>query len=469
MGAAAREENWLYMEIVARTDWLATRPVFYHEVTGKWGYNINQVIDWANAEFDVEGIYNYLEFGYSVFEQTPVKHVKFLPANASLVLNKDGRLSVIKELDPAESWCGRRSSEKDVLDLIEDRVQWWEKGVYGEIVIPTSGGYDSRLLNLAIKDPGRIRSFTYGVSQQEERSFEAVYARELSKKRDSSWELIRLGEQHNYFQEWDDIFGAAVNAQGLYHYDFYRQILPRVSAGSNLLSGIFGDVWAGNARPVKVGSADEVALIGYTHGIQADPKCLVLKGADDQRQKYWEENRERINDPFWQIVMTIRLKIMLISYLIELPRAFGLKPWSPFNEIDVALGMLTLSDSRRNKRVWQGDYFKKRGFDFENQGLEVDHGNSLDKEALRRKPLVPLKVDVLREIVKPNYVDWINRRVQYFRLSNMLVRALRWTPGMGPRIKRRDRVDPMLRAYYAYLTLKPLESFLRKRNNYGKS
>ena len=60
------------------TDWLNTKPVFYNEKTKKVSYNINDVIDYANLEFDPEGLGNYLDFGYSVLGHTPVKGVKFL-------------------------------------------------------------------------------------------------------------------------------------------------------------------------------------------------------------------------------------------------------------------------------------------------------------------------------------------------------------------------------------------------------
>ena len=36
------------MEIKFETDWLASKPVFYNEITKKVSYNINDVIDFNN-------------------------------------------------------------------------------------------------------------------------------------------------------------------------------------------------------------------------------------------------------------------------------------------------------------------------------------------------------------------------------------------------------------------------------------
>ena len=138
--------------VLFETDWLASQPVFYNEKTGQASHNINDVIDYASLELHAEGFNNYLDFGYSVLEQTPVKHVKFLRHSSRLWRDEQGRLSVEYLHDPVEQWLDYRLSEEDVIDLIRERVREWEHSVEGEIVIPTSGGYDSRLLNWCIED-----------------------------------------------------------------------------------------------------------------------------------------------------------------------------------------------------------------------------------------------------------------------------------------------------------------------------
>ena len=64
-------------QVVFKTDWLASNPIFYNEKLGKVSLNINDVIDFRNLEFHPEEFNNYLDFGYSILEQTPIKNVKF--------------------------------------------------------------------------------------------------------------------------------------------------------------------------------------------------------------------------------------------------------------------------------------------------------------------------------------------------------------------------------------------------------
>lgn len=155
---------------------MASEPIFYNEDTGKVSNNINDVIDYNNLEFDPEGFNNYLEFGYSVFGQTPVKGVKYLRYSSKL-LWEDNNITIEYLDDPVENWVKDQSSEYDVLQLLRSKIQTWESQVTGDIIIPTSGGYDSRLLNTMIKDKTRIRSFSYGLSRNQSTSYEVVYAK----------------------------------------------------------------------------------------------------------------------------------------------------------------------------------------------------------------------------------------------------------------------------------------------------
>ncbi len=167
---------------VFETDWLNTDPVYYNEATGAVSTNVNDVIDFANLEFDPEGFNGFLDRGYSAFGLTPVRHVKFLPPSSRLIGPDDGRLTIESTLDDQQlaDRVEDRSSESEVLEMLRALVQRWESSVEGDIVIPTSGGYDSRLLNLMIGDKSRVRSFTFGVSERQWDSTEVTRARLLS-------------------------------------------------------------------------------------------------------------------------------------------------------------------------------------------------------------------------------------------------------------------------------------------------
>ena len=440
--------------LIFETDWLASQPVFYNEKTGQASHNINDVIDYANLEFHSEGFNNYLDFGYSVLEQTPVNHVKFLRHSSALWLNEQGRLSVEYLADPVEQGLDYRLPEEDVINLIRERVREWERSVEGEIIIPTSGGYDSRLLNWCIEDKSRIRSFTYGISENQAKSYEVVYARRLSEILGTCWEQIPIGDFHQYFDEWDQLFGVSTHAHGMYHFEFYQKMLPKVKGGNPLLSGIIGDAWAGTWN---------VKRLGFNHGMQADSAKSLLQSNRPILERYYIDNRERLGSPLVRVVEAMRFKMILLSYIIAVPKVFGFKPWSPYLQPEIALSMLTLPPNRRNGRLWQQELFRQHGLDVESKRLKVNKSNYLNLQALRRQPLKPLNARLLSSVIQADYVEWINNNVGQASLQILQTKLLR-VRKVGGALRRLGFKDATLTAYFAYLVLRPIENLLKARD-----
>ncbi len=455
--------------ILFETDWLASQPVFYNEKTGQASHNINDVIDYDNLELHPEGFNNYLDFGYSVLEQTPVRHVKFLRHSSRLWVDEQGVLSVEYLDDPVEQWLDYRLSEEDVIDLIRERVRKWEHSMEGEIVIPTSGGYDSRLLNWCIKDKSRIRSFTYGISDNQSESYEVAYARRLSEILGTRWEQIPLGDFHRYFDDWEKLFGISTHAHGMYHFEFYQKILPKVKERNPFLSGIIGDAWAGSVNIPALKRCVDVKQLGYTHGLQVDSAQNLLPVEQLLLSGYWEIQKNRLKDPRFRVVEAMRFKIILLCYLKIVPRIFGFQWWSPFLDIDIVMAMLNLPTARRRGRLWQKEFFQKVGLDLNSMNLQATHENTLDLQAQRRIPVKSLDVNLFREVVKPDYVEWINQNVvnrQSNRKDKVLGRLLR-VRKVGGALRRlgfTDNVGKQFAAYNAYLVLLPIENLLRRRN-----
>jgi hypothetical protein len=454
------------MGTVFETDWLGSAPLFYNVKTRKVSHNINDVIEFADLDIDPEGFNNYLDFGYSILEQTPVKHVKFLRHSARLSFDNNGKINVEYLADPADRWLGRHFSESDILNSLQSRIRNWEHSCTGEIIIPTSGGYDTRLLNLMIEDKSRIRAFSYGISEKQSDSFEVVYAKRLSELLGTRWEQIPLGDMYLYFEEWDKLFGVSTHAHGMYHIEFYKKILPKVSGGNPFLSGIIGDIWAGNWDIPPIYNPSDVKHLGRTYDMNADSTMSQLKSKRLMLEDYFVNHAERLKDPLLRIIEAVRFKIMLLSYLMTVPRSFTFKPWSPFLDIEVDMAMLTLHQERRQNRIWQREFFQKKGVDFESMNIKVDMGNTLGYQAMRRIHLKPLDSKLLREVVKSEYVEWINRQVQ----QQGILWEWFWKLVKSPRIGRPMRMlgikDQRLQALSAYLTLKPIESLLLKRDAY---
>lgn len=452
--------------LLFESDWLASKPVFYHTRTGLASHDIHDVVDYSVAEFDPEGVNNFLDFGYSVFEQTPIKDVKFLRHSARLWRDERGALSVDYLDDPVDRWLDYRLSESDVVDLIRDRVRRWERSVEGEIVIPTSGGYDSRLLNWCVEDKSRIRSYTYGVSRNQAESYEVVYARRLSAIMGTSWEQIQLGDFHRYFDEWDRLFGVSTHAHGMYHIEFYNKVLKSATAGSAFLSGMIGDAWAGAVSIPELSNQDDVYRLAYSHGVHADSSQSVIRNSDKAcLAHYWETEKIRLEDPRRRIIAAMRFKVILLCYLRRVPEVLGFRWWSPFLDIDIAMAMLNLPPERRRQRAWQQDLFKKVGLDLESMRLTSSNENTLDLDGLRRIPLRPLRANVLADVVRPSYVEWINRSVAHFRGADLL-NPLSSIPLVGGGLRRLGLLtSPEVRAkaYNAHLILRPLENVVLRR------
>lgn len=453
------------------TDWLASTPVFYNEAKGTASHNINDVIDFDDFEFHAEGFNNFLDFGYSVFGQTPLRDVKFLPHSSRLTLHDDGRFEIARLPDPVDAWLDKTSHEDDAFHLLSSSVNEWEKSHAGEIILPTSGGYDSRLLNLLIEDKARIRSFTYGPSENQADSYEVVYARKISEVLGTRWQHIPLGDFHLHFDEWNKLFGVSTHAHGLYHIEFYNKIRPLVDGGNPFLSGIIGDAWAGSVQVPELAAPRDTLKLGYTHGMTADAKMSLMRNDSEGcvaggslMGEYYALHQERLRSPLYRIVEAMRFKLVLLTYLFAVPASFGFKPWSPFLIPEVALTMLTLPFERRKNRVWQQEFFQKHGLNLEAMNLRANYQNSINYQAMRRVRVAPLDEKLLGQIVKVSYVKWINRYVGQQGKLWETIWMIPQIPGIRGALYRMNKLQgTRLKAYYAYLTLKPIENLLKRK------
>lgn len=449
--------------LLGQTDWLASTPIFYNRNTGVANAEISQVMPAAGGptSFDPEGLYNFLDFGYSVFGQTPVTDIRFLPPASRICRHAEGGLQVVQQPDPVNDWWDYRLAEDEVIELIRERVQNWEASLPAdqEIVLPLSGGFDSRLLLWCLRDKSRVRAYTYGLSEDQDRSTEVVHAHALAQHFDVRWERIPMGDQHRFFNDWDAVFGISTHAHGMYHFEFYTKIRERLGGEQAFLSGIVGDAWAGSISKLQLKVPGELVQLGYTHGLRADPSRLKLPVSHNLRDQFWRDHCVELEDHRFQIVTTVRLKLMLISYLMRVPRLFNFQPWTPYFDIDIAMAMLNLPAERRLNRQWQRDFFAKVGLDLENQGLKSSRSNSLNHQAMRRQPVDPLDVEKLSKLFERDYIDWINRKVYLKPLSDLRAKVLS-VPKVGGALRRLGIRDESLQAYCAYLCLKPVEKLL---------
>jgi asparagine synthetase B (glutamine-hydrolysing) len=455
--------------LVFESDWLASQPFFYNLKSGRASHNVNDVVDLANIEFDPEGFNDFLDFGFSVFERTPLRDVRMLRYSSRLFSGSDG-LRVEYLDDPAWAWLERQSTVDEVLEVASAKINEAAAG-NGEIVVPTSGGLDSRLLNVLVSDRRRVRAFTYGVSDDPRRSFEAVKARELARRLGLRWELIQLGDFHHYFNEWDALFGISTHAHGMYQIELYRHVAALVGPGSPVISGSCGDRFAGADRDVRV--VDELRDRADVHKVfrhtamNADSHYSNFKSEGLGVEQLLLDTPQIHNEILPRVFTITRMRMVLLSYLLSVPASLGLRPTGPYLDIDLAMRMLTLPADLRLDRRWEREFFARQGVDLESSDCPADWRNTLNFRAMRRVPLKPLDVALLREVVKPDYVRWINRNVGLLGLPSEALWRLGWTPGFRRAAKLlapTGIADGRGLAYGAYLTLKPIESLLQRRD-----
>ncbi|MCS3824362.1 asparagine synthase-related protein [Salinibacter ruber] len=445
------------------TDWLASKPVYYNTKNNKVSNNINDVIEYRSLEIHKEGLNNYLDFGYSVFGQTPIKNVKFLGHSEKLVLTNNGNLKKVSKEDKFRNWIDKSVSEKRVIEKIKSKVRSWEENE--EIaVIPMSGGFDSRILSVLTERRENLKAFTYGLSEDQSNSEEVIYAKLLSDRLNIDWSQVKLGDFHKYFEEWYSIYGPSIHSHGMYQMEFYKKVNKQIDTNNSipLLSGIIGDVWAGGVKVPEIKSPSDVYKLGYTHGLRSSSEYSNYEDDGKLRREYFETHRDLLENPRFRIVEAMRRKIILLSYLFAVPRQFSFAPWSPFLDVDVAGMMLAIPDHRRENREWQRDFFRDNNVYFEEMDIDASSQNNLNAQAMRRIPPRPLDSEILSRIVQPNYVRWINRTVgKQGALWDSLFGLLD-IPKLGGVLRRVGLEDQRLDAYQAYLTLRPLEMLLKR-------
>jgi hypothetical protein len=343
-------------------DWCGTSPVFYDEQSFEI---IGSHLKLARPKpIDKTGLYLYLSAGYCIYGKTPYQGISYLRPNQS-IKNKeitDVNLNFLSKLANRPN-----VPPENAIELIQEWVKQFEESTSGKIVVPLSGGIDSRLLISFIKDKSRIEAFTYGQSLNQAVSNEVKKAKSLSRKLDFAWSHIELQGYSNYTESWLNKWGASTHAHGMYQMQFYSKISERVPAGSSVLSGIIGDALAGSLRDNRIELPIDILKLALSHGMDAK---LLTDSCFTKAEK--SDVHDFLSDEFAQYkailgnkraldLLTIQNKNMLLRYLVEVPTWYGLKCASPFLDENIGINMLCIDDNLRLNRKWQKNYLENIG------------------------------------------------------------------------------------------------------------
>jgi hypothetical protein len=446
--------------ITVENDWLGSIPVFYNPDECIISTLSNSCL--TNNGIDLEGLANYFDFGYSVFERTPFKSVKFLRYFSKAVLSTDG-LKIENKSDPVlePDFLAQESKEQDVIDLMQVYIVNIESKTQGDIVLPTSGGYDSRILNHLITDKSRIKSFTYGISKVQSDSYEVVHAKKISEILKTDWKQIPLNDFNQYVEDWFAIYGVSTHLHGMYHIEFYIKLLEKTKLDSpTLLSGIIGDAWSESGKFEQINNVGDITKLGYSHGMFLNKCHLNIETSNNLYSAYFNKYSRYLQNDRVKTVQAMRIKIILLSYLTQIPEYFGLLVWTPFLNLQIVKTILNIPKSRRKDRIWQRDFFRKVGLNLEDMNLKSSKVNKLDYEAARKSPPEPLNVSLMTPYVKKSRLIEINKTLSKQDLFDSIKNQLLFVPKVGGLLRRLGFKNNFLIALNEYYVIKSVEKGL---------
>jgi hypothetical protein len=359
-------------------DWLASVPVFYNKDSQIISTNINSCVD--SKELDSAGLDLYLNYGYVVMEKTPFKHVSFMRYMSKIQASVDN-IDVEYLPDPVHTELLKASSTPDeVIALMLEKIKD-KSTTYKRIAIPLSGGYDSRLLTTLVRiidNSKEVLNPSYGASIIQRNSFEVSIAKKVSKVLNTTFEHIQLSSKMWSYriQQWLNIRGSSSHLHGMYHIEFYDKFISRNGNSGLLLSGIYGDLWAGKVEIDPVTSIDSFNNLFFTHGISSSisPEGKACKNLVKSQYRL---ERNELKDYRMRLVSLARKKMSLLSYLIDIPNKMGLETYSPFLDLDVVSLILRLPKEMKKDRLWQKDFFKSFNVDFDISLSPIARSNTL--------------------------------------------------------------------------------------------
>jgi hypothetical protein len=339
--------------MILQPDWLNTTPVFYPKTA-------------PGQLFDRDGLQLYWKYGYSVFGATVDPSQGFL-LPWETADTKHGKRSSAEELDPVLNWLAgsNQLAETEIFEAFRHRVQNFANNHDGLVVVPLSGGLDSRLIVWALRgiDAKKIRTYSYGTSWPQERSSECHIARMIAETEGLKWEQIELGNFLGLTSDSYKITSHYSHAHSMYHIEFYSKIAEKHKGDClAVISGSVGDLWAGNAKPEPFMKPTDLESIRYSHGLHGSKRDLLhAERLTESEISFFESIRERSVDRVWRTAFQVQNKMMLLRYLADVPKSLGFEVLTPFHDIDIALSMTMLNADRRRNRIWQREFLASHG------------------------------------------------------------------------------------------------------------
>ncbi len=345
-----------------RSDWLGSFPCYYDEVSKEvashWG-----MLDLQSRECDPIGSYTLKKYSFVPTSRTLKYGVRRMLSNEILVWR------------PNYVACSRKDSglnydaslqTKEVVERVAARLKTDGVDESG-VIIPLSGGYDSRFLASIIREKfgSAFKSFTYSLLGSDGDCFESEVSKVVAKRLGSPWRSFDLTGYARYESIIIDWSGGFSHVNGDYYEMFAEQVQKDLERSEYqkalVVSGIVGDLWCGKVNGGRYLNAGSVL---YSHGISTYEWMIdarewkVSEEAEEELDKFFK-NRITSNETF--LLELVRAKIALLSFLCYSFERRGIRCSAPFLDKHVVEAVLSLDPKLRLNRKWQNEYFTNLG------------------------------------------------------------------------------------------------------------
>jgi hypothetical protein len=396
------------------------------------------------------------------FGQTIFKNIRYTLANESIVKGLDGKLQIVESTDPAIVGLDEATTVDQVVDLLSN---WFRKFIQNQedskIVLPLSGGLDSRMLASFLKNSGNVSAFTYGISFFQEKSYEVALAKECARNLGIDWNFIQLGNFHQFLDVNSSTYGPSMHAHSMYHFEFYS-IIKRLLNEKNpptVLSGIYGDLWAGSWKfNQKINRPEDLTSLSLNHGVVFTGNKRINFTTQSEIE-FFEKKKNLLLNPQYRIIEAARMKSPLIRHLIYTPVKVGFKVDSPFLDVNISMAMLRLPQNLRENRIWQKSLVKS--LQTKRRLIPLNRGNNLDLFGTYKVPLSEIVVNEswarspLIEMLEGS--DFTPPRVTRLGVILLLLSESRVCSKLFPKISQFKK--KLLTKYANYTILYPISRF----------
>ena len=155
------------------------------------------------------------------------------------------------------------------------------------------------------------------------------------------------------------------------------------------------------------------------------------------------------------------MKIILISYLTQIPEYFGMPAWTPFLNFEIVKAILNLNKDRRKARIWQKDFFKRVGLNLEDMNLKSDKRNRLDYDISKSVQIEKIDIELMKKYINEKRLIEINKLLSRISIYENLKNELLYIPKIGGLLRKLGLKNNYLIALSNYYVIKAIEKGLK--------